>query len=75
MQDPKTYQFPHVATISFDIKMSKVLQDGTIDTALVSNKDMEKYGISNKAIFIVKGIDKIDCFEKIKKVLGALKYE
>ena len=75
MEEPKAYQFPHIAEISFDIRMSKVLQDGTIDTSLVSNKEMEKYGISNKAIFTVRGIDKIDCFKKIKQVLEALKYE
>ncbi len=75
MSEPETYQFPHNAEISFTIKISKILSDGSLDTTQVSEKELLKYGISKRAIFTVVGVDKIDCIKKVKEVLENLKYE
>lgn len=71
----QTYQYPHRAEITFTIKISKILPDGSVDTAEVSEKELHKYGITKKAIFAIVGADKIDCIQKTKGVLESLKYE
>jgi len=71
----QTYQYPHQAEITFTIKISKMLPNGSIDTTEVSEKELHKYGITKKAIFTIVGADKIDCIQKTKGVLESLKYE
>lgn len=73
--EPQTYQHPHQAEITFTIKISKMLPDGSIDTTEVSEKELHRYGITKKAIFTIVGVDKIDCIQKTKGVLESLKYE
>lgn len=71
----QTYQHPHIAQITFTIKVSKILPDGSVDTTEVSEKELHKYGITKKAIFTIVGADKINCIQKTKGVLESLKYE
>lgn len=75
MSDLKSYQYPYYAQINFTIDMRKVLPDGSLDTSTISKKELTKYGISNNAVFGIQGFDKADCIQKLKQVLGGLKYE
>lgn len=75
MSEPEAYQYPHYATIVFDIKINKMLPDGSLDSSFVSEKELNKFGISKTAVFGVHGYDKVDCIKKVKQVLEALKYE
>lgn len=75
MSDLQSYQCPHYAQINFSIEIRKVLPDGSLESSTISKKELSKYGISDKAVFAIQGYDKADCIQKIKQVLGGLKYE
>lgn len=75
MSELENYQYPHYAQINFSIDIRKVLPDGSLDPSTISKKELAKYGISHNAVFGIQGFDKADCIQKIKQVLGGLKYE
>ena len=72
---PQAHQFPHLAQIVFTVNVHKKLPDGSLDPHTVSSADLNKHGISQKAIFSIEGYDKLDCITKVKEVLEQLHYE
>jgi hypothetical protein len=65
---------PHYAQINFSIDVFKVNQDGSLDPCKVTKEELEVYGITNNAVFGIDGFNLDDCINKLKQVLGGLKY-
>jgi len=66
---------PHHAQIRFQIQVFPISQDGSIVPEPVSNNELEKLGIKDKAIFNISGYNLENCVKKIKDTLESLKYE
>lgn len=66
---------PYHAQICFNIQVFPLSQDGSIIPEEVSNEELEKLGIKNKAIFNISGYNLENCIKKTKETLENLKYE
>lgn len=59
----------HVAVLNFEIEVTPVNLDNTIEDPPLNNKDFERYKMSNKARIIIKGSSEADCIRKVKQAL------
>lgn len=67
-----TAKAPHTALITMNIKIHEILEDGQVNPRYLSNEEMEKFGITEKAILRVDGFDKFDCVKKMIELFQKL---
>jgi hypothetical protein len=65
----------HLAVITFKIDVRPMNADNTFDNYLLSNRDLQRYGISNKAQMIIKGSSEADCIKKVKNMMEKINGE
>ena len=63
---------PHHATVTIKIDIRKINKDGSLDSEVMGNHLLQKYGISTKAQFHVSGKDEPDCINTLKEKLETL---
>jgi hypothetical protein len=56
---------PHTALISMQIRIHELLEDGQVSPRCLSDKDLEKFGITKNAVLRVDGFDRFDCVKKM----------
>ena len=64
---------PHIAFVTVKLDIRAVNADGTLDHYVMGNDCLEKYGITRKGQFVVKGHDEASCIQKILKILENIK--
>lgn len=62
----------HFAIITMKIDIRPMNPDNTFDRYMLGPKDLEKYGMGNKAQFTVKGSSEADCVMKVKKIIDRI---
>jgi len=60
---------PHVAVVTFRIDVRPVNPDETFNHYILQKKDLEKYGLGDKAQFVIRGHSEADCAQKVRKIL------
>lgn len=63
---------PHVAIVSFEIKIHEELPDGSLNPTIMTDEELAGYGITKRASFSVKGFNAKKCAENIKRELEKL---
>jgi hypothetical protein len=63
---------PHTALITMDIKIHELLESGDVNPRYLSNEELDKFGITNRAILRVNGFDKFDCIKKLIEVFQTI---
>tara|TARA_Y100000361_G_C11147284_1_gene338822 strand:- start:884 stop:1114 length:231 start_codon:yes stop_codon:yes gene_type:complete len=63
---------PHHATITFDISIRKMNEDGSVEHTVMSNPMLSKYGITNKAQICLSAPNEADCVKLVKQKLEML---
>ena len=56
---------PHAALITMNIKIHEVMVNGDVNPRYLSKDDLDKFGISEKALLRVDGFDRFDCVKKM----------
>ena len=56
---------PHVALITMNIKIHEVMENGDVNPRHLSEKDLDKFGLSEKALLRVDGFDRFDCVKNM----------
>jgi hypothetical protein len=56
---------PHTAIIKMEISVYPVLETGELHPGSLSEEDLSKFGITNKAVMRVDGFDRFDCVKNI----------
>ena len=56
---------PHVALITMDIRIHELLESGDVNPKSLSKEELDKFGITEKAILRVDGFDRFDCLKKM----------
>tara|TARA_R110002051_G_scaffold33434_1_gene74959 strand:+ start:761 stop:991 length:231 start_codon:yes stop_codon:yes gene_type:complete len=64
--------YPHHATITIKIDIRKMNEDGTLDTMVMGDSLLSKYGASTKAQICVSGPTEADCVKIVKEKLEKL---
>ena len=60
---------PHIAIVTVKLDIRAINADGTLDQYVMGDACLEKYGISRKGQFVMKGHSEADC---VKKTIEAL---
>ena len=60
---------PHLAIVTMKLDVRAMNPDGTLDTHVMGDRALEKYRISHKAQFVVKGSSEAACIKKLKNIL------
>tara|TARA_Y100000389_G_scaffold200415_1_gene240746 strand:+ start:2543 stop:2788 length:246 start_codon:yes stop_codon:yes gene_type:complete len=63
---------PHHATITMKIDIRKMYEDGSLDSQVMGNRLLSKYGISTKAQICISGASEADCIRILKERLEKL---
>lgn len=61
--------YPHHATITMKIDIRKIEPDGKLDTQVIGDSALEKYGISRKAQICFSAPTEADCIKLVKDKL------
>jgi len=69
---PSKDECPHQATVTFNISVHKILDDGSLDPLPVREQELKKFGINTKAVLVLDGYDKANCIAKVKEKLEKL---
>ena len=56
---------PHIAIVTIKLDVRAINADGTLDQYVMGDSALERYGISRKGQFVLKGHDEADCVNKI----------
>jgi hypothetical protein len=64
--------FPHLATIKFQIVINPITQDGSIHPTPASKEKLNKCGIDEYALLQVQGADLYTCIQNVKEKLEKL---
>tara|TARA_R100000008_G_scaffold85426_2_gene75336 strand:- start:1381 stop:1617 length:237 start_codon:yes stop_codon:yes gene_type:complete len=64
--------YPHHATVTMKIDIRKINKNGNLDTQVMGNHLLEKYGISNKAQWCISGASEAECIKNLKEKLENL---
>ena len=56
---------PHIAIVTIKLDVRAINADGTLDQYVIGDSALERYGISRKGQFVLKGHDDADCVNKI----------
>ena len=67
-----TAKAPHTALVTMNIKIHEILEDGQVNPRYLSTEEMEKFGITEKAVLRVDGFDKFDCVKKMIELFQKL---
>lgn len=65
----------YYAQIRFYIDVIEMTPDGSLSPNKLNDSELQELGITNTAVFGIEGFNKEDCIEKLKHILGELKYE
>ena len=65
----------HLAIITMKIDIRPMNSDQTFDRYMLGPKDLERYGMGNKAQFTIKGSSEAECVMKVKKVIDRINNE
>ena len=60
---------PHMAIVTMKLDIRAMHPDGTLDIHVMGDRALEKYKISHKAQFVVKGSSEAECVKKLKNIL------
>jgi len=60
---------PHHATVTMKIDIRKMLDNGNLDSCVLGNEALEKYGISNKLQICVSGVTEAACIRNLITML------
>ena len=71
--DTNRRERPHVAIVTIKLDVRAINADGPLDQYVMGDQCLEKYGISRKGQFVVKGHDEADCIKKIIETLENIK--
>jgi hypothetical protein len=63
---------PHHATITIKIDVRKLNSNGTLDSLVMGNNALEKYGMTRKAQLYLSGPTEADCIKILKERLEKL---
>tara|TARA_Y100000310_G_C20287069_1_gene625385 strand:- start:82 stop:345 length:264 start_codon:yes stop_codon:yes gene_type:complete len=63
---------PHVALITMDIKIHELLNSGDVNPRYLSNEELDKFGITNRAVLRVNGFDRFDCIKKLIEIFQTI---
>ena len=63
---------PHHATVTMKIDIRKMHDDGSLDSQIMGNRLLSKYGISNKAQICFSAPTEADCIKLVKEKLEKL---
>jgi hypothetical protein len=63
---------PHHATLTIKIDVRKMYDDGSLDSQVMGNRLLSKYGISSKAQLCISGASEADCIRILKEKLEKL---
>ena len=63
---------PHVALITMDIKIHELLNSGDVNPRYLSNEELVKFGITNRAVLRVNGFDRFDCIKKLIEIFQTI---
>lgn len=64
---------PHIAIVTLKLDVRAINADGTLDQYVMGDKSLERYGITRKGQFVIKGHDEADCIKKILETLEKIK--
>ncbi len=56
---------PHTAIIKMEILVHPVLETGELHPGALSEEELSKFGITNRAVMKVDGFDRFECIKKI----------
>ena len=59
---------PHVALITMNVKIHELLETGDVNPKSLSKDQLDKFGITEKAILRVDGFDRFNCVKKMIEV-------
>mgnify|MGYP001265252204 CR=1 FL=1 len=60
---------PHIAIVTMKFDVRALNPDNTMDLYVMGDEALNKYGITTKAQFCVKGYSEADCIKKLKQTL------
>tara|TARA_Y100000310_G_scaffold315845_1_gene366911 strand:+ start:2946 stop:3209 length:264 start_codon:yes stop_codon:yes gene_type:complete len=63
---------PHVALITMNIRIHELLESGDVNPKFLSKEELDKFGVTEKAILRVDGFDKFDCVKKMIELFQKL---
>tara|TARA_R100000482_G_scaffold114329_1_gene57141 strand:- start:328 stop:555 length:228 start_codon:yes stop_codon:yes gene_type:complete len=63
---------PHHATVTMKIDVREMTQSGDILHSVIGDKDLNKYGLSRKAMYFVTGATEAGCLKQLKECLERL---
>ena len=63
---------PHVAKVTFNIEVKRINHDGSMSNYSLGEKELEKYGVTNKAIIHITGPTESICVNNLKERLEKL---
>jgi hypothetical protein len=66
---------PHHATVTMKIDVRRMLDSGYLDSMVLGNDALSKYGISNKLQICVSGVTESDCIKNLIKMLEKMNDE
>ena len=61
--------FPHVAVLTFRIEVRELNNDGLMGESVLSDNELNRYGMSGKAQIHIKGATESECIQKVKNTL------
>ncbi len=67
--------FPHIAVLTFKIEVRSLANDNTMGESILSNQELRKFGMSDKAKIHIKGATESECICKVKNMLENLNVE
>jgi len=65
---PRSQQ-PHHATVTMKVDIRRMLENGNLDSCVLGNEALKKYGISNKLQICVSGVTEADCVKNLVTML------
>jgi hypothetical protein len=71
--DTNRRERPHIAIVTIKLDIRAMNADGTLDQYVMGDQCLEKYGISRKGQFVVKGHSEAECIKKTTETLENIK--
>ena len=62
-------EFPHHATVTLKIDVRKMHPDGSLESSVIGNEILKKYGVSRKAQICTSGATEADCIKNLNEML------
>ena len=64
-----------IAIITMKSDIRPMNADNTFERYMLGPRDLEKYGMSNKAQFNIKGSSEAECVSKVKQIINGISNE